>query len=1499
MIDANRRPQAPEMTDRSVLPHALKWATPLLIVSLFLLSALGQGIASPLSSVVPMSLPASGHGSSSVSPAASAAPATAPAAASSAGPSVGGGGGNSSYVENGTGTFFNNSAVQNVTTGHASCGKYYSYFEYCWNATLDPSVNVTTQGTTGMAYTVWTNDSLCPGQANATTEIGFVTSKNFGTTWATPTILGNPVCAVDTQNDSHYADAEMPALTSLSNGTFVLSYVESNISAANYYYYESAYPFSIGCYYTDYDRVVVTESYNNGSTWTTPTVIQQTDINYTTTNGCANPGTGLVRPSIAATGSTVYLAYTEYPYYFEDCCNYSTPYEGFLHLVVSTNGGASWTNATVPPDMYGSQIANYPDVIVAPNGTLYMAYDTGDAYNFVCSLYCTDLYNTSIVVAWSTDNGSSFNWSVVTQTAYFPTYQNYGSNFLSGPFPELAYSPSDDQLFVTFTSLTFGVYCYYYPGGYYCGYVESLSNVYLSNSSNGGLNWSSPESVNPGLINPNYGPLDSAYLPSIAVQPNGQVDLSYSVVNDSLCQGYYCGASQELYTYSDNNGSTWAQPALVDDEWNSSGCVFCTNGMEMYVGMQTATVTAGGQVLLAWPHLDNGIYGYAFWGYYGAMNIETSRLYTGAGITVNFVEKGLPAGAVWSANVAGYPRDGPAGSTLSLSGVPPSGTITYSFSWVNTSYGVTWKGTPSVTSPGTFASNSTVTVTFTEYFELNILSLPSLASYYWQYYTNYQIGSPVGVYWVAVGQSVTLWVNATTAVFCYPCLNLSWVAWVGAGNGSYSGTNTNPTITVNGPVNETATFTLNGYCYAYITPSCRNYTYAQAFIENGLPSGTDWGVSLANPNGTISALSGSTSALFQNLSNGITTFTAWTVPSSTSGEYWVPSSSSPSAFSEPNAAILINYTLESIANVVVGSWVTETGLPNQTAWTFHVGGYDSGTSQPTAQIEVDAGTSEAVNASAVYFEDGVGYYVKSITVEPLVINSSSYSLSPGGSTTVDGPAVFTFNYAPMYLVTTSASVGGAVSLASQWVNQGSTVTITATASTGYHFVSWTGSGPGSSTGSTTTITVKPTAGPVTEFATFRANFPQTWNVTFQASGLPAGTPFSIVVGGTTYTSSTTITIGEFSTGNYAVSAPTIYANSSNTTEFVPISLTSTAGLMSGVLNLTENVTLTVTYQTEYAFSVFATPGGSITNYPNGLYWEASGGSVSLNAVPAAGYEFAGWSGTVSSTSPSISVPINGVSNETAQFLVRPTPPVQVFQLTVVETGLPSDTAWTVSAGSAGIVGTASSLVIGNLNGSYQITAAPIFPATGIRWVSNVTNVTTSVTSNRTIDVNYWEQFQVSITATAGGSASDGASSSWVNTSSTLTLSATPNATSEFLSWNGSGTGSYSGTNATQTLTVTGPISEQASFGPVPSSVPPKQSTSSSNSNGETTTILVVVALLVAGLVVGLLVGRRRSPPPASASAPAESEPEAPPAEPEAAPADEPAPAIYDEGAPPS
>jgi hypothetical protein len=94
------------------------------------------------------------------------------------------------------------------------------------------------------------------------------------------------------------------------------------------------------------------------------------------------------------------------------------------------------------------------------------------------------------------------------------------------------------------------------------------------------------------------------------------------------------------------------------------------------------------------------------------------------------------------------------------------------------------------------------------------------------------------------------------------------------------------------------------------------------------------------------------------------------------------------------------------------------------------------------------------------------------------------------------------------------------------------------------------------------------------------------------------------------------------------------------------------------------------------------------------------------------------------------------------------------------------------------------------------------------WVSRASAV---VTSTQTINFAYQNQYHLTMSAnpSAGGKASP--ASGWENAGAAVTIQATPSSNFAFLSWTGSGTGSYSGTVNPSTLTMNGPITQTGNF----------------------------------------------------------------------------------------
>jgi hypothetical protein len=91
--------------------------------------------------------------------------------------------------------------------------------------------------------------------------------------------------------------------------------------------------------------------------------------------------------------------------------------------------------------------------------------------------------------------------------------------------------------------------------------------------------------------------------------------------------------------------------------------------------------------------------------------------------------------------------------------------------------------------------------------------------------------------------------------------------------------------------------------------------------------------------------------------------------------------------------------------------------------------------------------------------------------------------------------------------------------------------------------------------------------------------------------------------------------------------------------------------------------------------------------------------------------------------------------------------------------------------------------------------------------------TVAPTTNKTYTANFRTQYYLTMSHGSGGTVSP--MSGWKNSGATVSISATPTNNNQmsysFAGWTGSGSGSYSGTNNPASITMNGPITENASF----------------------------------------------------------------------------------------
>ena len=299
------------------------------------------------------------------------------------------------------------------------------------------------------------------------------------------------------------------------------------------------------------------------------------------------------------------------------------------------------------------------------------------------------------------------------------------------------------------------------------------------------------------------------------------------------------------------------------------------------------------------------------------------------------------------------------------------------------------------------------------------------------------------------------------------------------------------------------------------------------------------------------------------------------------------------------------------------------------------------TAEDAYSITCSAGTGGSLTASAssaspgatvtLYPSASTGYYLTGYTTSPSVTITNNTFTMPSSAITI------TANFAKVsYSVSTSAGTGGSLSANKSTATMGETVTLTPTASTGYHFSSYSTSPSLSISNNQFTMP----AGNVS----ITANFAKTsYSIT-----VSAGTGGSLTASKSTATMGEAITLTPSPNTGYYFTGYTTSVTVSNNQFTMP------AG----------NVSVTANFaKITYTISKSASPsgGGTVTTSANSA---TMGTSVTVSQTPATGYYFNGWT-----TSPSLTIsggaftmPASNVSI-TANYLKRSTASINKTTLT--------------------------------------------------------------------------------------------------------------------------------------------------------------------------------------------------------------------------------------------
>ena len=246
--------------------------------------------------------------------------------------------------------------------------------------------------------------------------------------------------------------------------------------------------------------------------------------------------------------------------------------------------------------------------------------------------------------------------------------------------------------------------------------------------------------------------------------------------------------------------------------------------------------------------------------------------------------------------------------------------------------------------------------------------------------------------------------------------------------------------------------------------------------------------------------------------------------------------------------------------------------------------------------------------------------------------------------TIYNNSSITWQWQTQYLLDTDSGANGEVDTGDGWIPAGSNVTITATASNGYHLVSWQGDIPGGSeTNNPLTLTMDQARVAVAVFAPDAA----TGNVELVITGTPAqyGTPTPYPYGTNTLATGSSVAEG--------VNSP---VSGGTGIQYVCTGWTGTGSVpASGDTNdadfeITTNSTLTWQWLTQHYLDTETTGNGTVDR---GDGWYVAGSNVVITATDGSNSYFSGWTGEVpggSETDNPLTLTMDQARTVTAVFL---------------------------------------------------------------------------------------------------------------------------------------------------------------------------------------------------------------------------------------------------------
>jgi len=620
--------------------------------------------------------------------------------------------------------------------------------------------------------------------------------------------------------------------------------------------------------------------------------------------------------------------------------------------------------------------------------------------------------------------------------------------------------------------------------------------------------------------------------------------------------------------------------------------------------------------------------------------------------TVTFTESGLPNGITWWAKLGTVEEQNTTPNPIIFTGLPQDAVFSYEVeNPIVTNNGWTKYQTSQATGTvGVGIQNITQQITYNTYYLVNVIFNP-----------NYGTSNPSSA-WVQAGGGETFEMTPEEDYYIAQPYSSSITApsGISINYNSISKTTSGNTYVYNVPVTVNAP--------GNITVSLTWFNFIDYISESGLPSGQSWSFVIYQNGQEQSShtVYGSPISIEEpgydySANNYYQYAITFSVINAGNGIYYVPTSISTSAvdvLSKTGNSVTFEITgnSENNTNIITVTYSTfyavtiNAGQGGSVSWYNKTGSVWIPSSGFVTSGIVNAGQSQTIYVTSntelqLTDNPNSGYAFTSWSFSGYVSTTETYyrdnTANPIDIVDTGGTGSVTATYQVYLNMISNPSGAGSLSPSSGWYNIGAQVKISATANSGYKFVSWSGSGSSSYTGTNNPETITLNS-PVNETANFNVS------ITFSANGLNSNAQGTVLtVNGQSYTYSqlpVTFYASPGSSFSFSWSSP---ISGGSGAEFVWISTSGLSTSQSGTVTVSTPGSVTASYNEYYALTINAGSDGSVSwSVLSGSAWTPSSGIVTSGTVntgqsqtvyvtwgaelqltdnPNSGYAFSSWS----------------------------------------------------------------------------------------------------------------------------------------------------------------------------------------------------------------------------------------------------------------------------------